>query len=196
MAAQLSGTARINVGTGRAQLKRIDTLVGGVSTLTGQLLERGQGDAQLNCAIGNWTIDNGVATPQVLLVDSAVSTVRGDGRVDLGNERLDMTFSPKPKKPTLTVAVPVHVRGPLLSPEFQPDRTASMTKLIGVAGAIIYPPAAIAALGDLGAAGVSCSELLEGKAPPPASSSAAESVTKGIGDAATSIGRGIKGLFD
>ncbi len=195
MAANLAGEVRLVIGRGRAQLRAMDTLVGGLSTLTGQLLEAGADDTLLNCAIADFGIDRGVASARVLLVDSAASTVRGDGRIDLGREVVDLTFTPRPKKPTLTVAVPVHVRGALREPDFVPDRMASLTKLIGVAGAFVYPPAAIAALGDLGVAGNECRRLLQAADQPAPTPSAPARVIDGVGDAARKIGDGIKGLF-
>lgn len=196
MASNLDGEARLVIGKGRAKLRAVDTLVGGLSTLTGQLLEHGSDDAGLNCVIADFALAQGVASTRVLLIDSAVSTVRGDGEIDLGRRVVDLTFTPRPKKPTLTVAVPVHVRGALSSPDFVPDRLASLTKLIGVAGAFVYPPAAIAALGDLGVAGADCSGLLEPGAQPAPPESKPDRVIKGVGDAARSLGDGIKGLFE
>ncbi len=195
MASNLSGEARLVMGKGRAKTKAIDRLVGGLSTLTGQLLEQGAEDAQLNCIISDVLIDRGVAEARVMLIDSVASTLRGKGSIDLGNERIDLTFIPRPKKPTFNVAVPVHVRGSLQSPNFQADKTASLVKLIGIAGAFVYPPAAVVALGDLGAGATACGELLQGGASPAPSQSMSETVTDGVTGAAKSIGRGLRGLL-
>ena len=192
----LAGDARIAVGPGRARIGRIDTMVGGISTLTGQLLAKGSDEAQLNCAIANFTILQGVATADVLLIDSAVSTVRGDGRVDLVTQDLDLTFTPHAKSPTLSIAVPVHVRGPMRQPEFTADRRASLTKLLGVAGLFVYPPAALLALGDLGGSGNACIELMrENAAPQGEGSGDSSGRQEGEGGVMEGISRGLKRLF-
>lgn len=195
IASELAGHARLLVNKGRARLKTIDTLVGGLSTLTGQLMERGTDDAQLNCIVADFTIDRGVAEANVLLIDSAVSTVRGDGHVDLGAGKFDLTFTPHPKKPTLSVAVPVHVRGPLLEPEFTADREGSIMKLIGVASLFVYPPAALATLGELGDSDNECLKLMQGGSAAQQSDSTIDKVQKGAMGAVDSIGRGLDKLF-
>lgn len=193
--ANLGGDARLVIGKGHARIKSIDSLVGGLSTLTGQLLARNSEEARLNCAVADFVIEQGVATAEVLLIDSAVSTVRGDGRIDLVAGQFDLTFSPRAKTPTLNVAVPVHVRGPLRQPQFTADRVATLSKLIGVAGLFVYPPAAVVALGDLGGSGNACIKLMRGAKAPDEASSAPGKVMRGIGDAVQGIGSGVKKLL-
>lgn len=195
MVGALSGNARLVVGPGRIRVKKIDALVGGLSTVAGQLFEQGSTDTALNCMVGDFAIEKGIATSRVTLIDSAAATLRADGTADLGKGQLDLTFTPRPKKPTLTVAVPVHVRGPMLAPQVQPDRTASLTKLIGVAGIFVYPPAAVAALGDLGTSGNPCAALLQGGSIAAPEASAAQRVREGVDDAVDSVGQGLKRLF-
>jgi len=194
----LAGDARLLVGAGRARTQRIDALVGGSSTLTGQLLVRGSEDAQLNCAVADFAIQQGVATANVLLIDSAVSTVRGDGRIDLGARQIDLTFTPRAKTPTLSVAVPVHVRGPIRKPQFIADRKATLGKLMGVAGLFVYPPAALVALSDLGDLSGSanpCIELVHGNRAPDASGVDAGKGQEAGDGVVQGLGRGLKKLF-
>jgi hypothetical protein len=90
--------------------------------------------------------------------------VRDDGRIDLGAKSIDLTFTPQPKPPTLTVAVSVHVRGPLRKPPFNKDTKATLGKLLGIAGIVVYPPAAVLAPGDLGGSENPSIGLMRGKA--------------------------------
>ena len=116
--------------------------------------------------------------------------------VDLGKEKIDLTVTPRPKKPTLTVAVPVHIRGPLQDPEFEADRTSSLAKLIGVGSLLIYPPTAVVALGDLGDTGNACTKMINSPSVPEKKErSPVRRVAESIGDAASAIGLGIKRLF-
>jgi hypothetical protein len=196
MASNLTGEMRLVFGAGTARIKRIDTLVGGLTTLTGQLLSQGSEDAQLNCAVADFALQKGVATAKVLLIDSQVSTVRGDGRIDLGAQRINLTFSPKAKTPTLSVAVPVHVRGPLRKPQFIKDTKATLGKLFGIAGFFVYPPAAVVALGDLGSQENPCIELLQGKAVAGKGKTHQTKTQATDDNLLESLGRGLKKLFD
>jgi hypothetical protein len=95
----------------------------------------------------------------------------------------------------LTVAVPVHVRGPLRKPQFIKDTKATLGRLLGIAGIFVYPPAAVVGLGDLGGNENPCIGLIQGKAsegegkPDPAKQpSSSRNPLK-------SLGRGLKKLF-
>jgi hypothetical protein len=70
-----------------------------------------------------------------------------------------------------------------------------LTKLIGVAGLFVYPPAAIVALGDLGDSGHGCARMLRGGAAPEPEWSVVQKVKKGVGDAADALSRGLGRLF-
>ena len=195
MTRNLAGVVRLVVGKGTARIKRLDTLVGGLTTLTGQLLSRGSENAQLNCAVGDFKLNRGVATTQVLLIDSRVSTVRGDGRIDLGAQRIDLTFTPQPKTPTLTVAVPVHVRGPLRNPQFSKDTKATLGRLLGIAGIFVYPPAAVVALGELGGQGNPCIGLMRGETSGHKGKPEQAKKPSVSSEPLKSLGRGLKKLF-
>ena len=196
MAESLSGKARIVAGKGRVRLKTVDNLVGGLSTVAGQIFEEGTNDTHLNCVIGDLKAKKGVVTTQVAMIDSAASTLRVDGMIDLGREKIDLMVTPRPKKPTLNIAVPVHIQGRLQDPEFEPDRTSSLAKLIGVGSLLIYPPAAVVALGDLGETGNACTKMIDSPSVPEKKDrSPLRRVAESIGDTASEIGLGIKRLF-
>jgi len=162
LAASLDGRVRALVGKSRARVGTIDNVVGGATKLIGTLFSRGSDAATVNCLAGDFALRDGVAETRVLLADTEHSTVRGEGRIDLGAETFHLKLSPDPKTPTLNVAVPVHVRGPLADPTFSPDTLATARKVGGLIGAVFFPPAAIAGLADFGGGGNHCLALLGG----------------------------------
>ncbi len=60
-------------------------------------------------------------------------------------------LDPKVKKTTISAAVPVHIEGTLANPEYSPDKLAAARKVGGLLGLVLFPPAAILGLGELGA---------------------------------------------
>jgi len=158
-----SGTARFLMGPGRARTQGLETLVGGVGALLGTLTSGGGEWTRVNCAASDFAIRDGVAESQVLLVDGQYSTLVGEGQVDLASEALDLRLTPNAKQVTLNVAVPVRVQGTLATPAFQPDELGVVRKLGGIVGVVLFPPAALLWLGELGSGGDNaCLELAAG----------------------------------
>ncbi len=155
----LNGDIRLLAEDGRLKTQAFDAWVGGASAVLGTLFSGREQWTIVNCAASSITIEDGIATSQGTLVDTEYATIAAVGKVDLANETLDLVFEPKPKSPTLNVAVPVHVRGSLASPTFLPDPGATLKKLGGLLGLAIFPPATIAGLGELGTGDNACIEI-------------------------------------
>ncbi len=133
LAGGLQGHIGLAVGEGRLATKYADFLA---ADLIKGLAPWGMGeqDTKLNCLVTRFDVANGVATSRALILDTARITVRGEGTVNLANERLDLTITPRPKEASLlSLAVPVRIGGTLGSPSFLPD-PASVAR--GVAGAL------------------------------------------------------------
>ena len=155
----LDGDIGLLAEDGRLKTQAFDAWVGGASAVFGTLFS-GKGQWTIvNCAASSITIEDGIATSQATLVDTEYATIAAVGQVDLANETLDLVFEPKPKSLTLNVAVPVHVRGSLASPTFLPDPGVTLKKLGGLLGLAVFPPAAIAGLGELGTDDNECIEI-------------------------------------
>ncbi|MSO89738.1 MAG: AsmA family protein [Rhodospirillaceae bacterium] len=133
LAGGLQGHIGLAVGEGRLATKYADFIA---ADLIKGLAPWGMGeqDTKLNCLVTRFDVANGVATSRALILDTARITVRGEGTVNLANERLDLTVTPRPKEASLlSLAVPVRIGGTLGSPSFLPD-AASVAR--GVAGAL------------------------------------------------------------
>ena len=62
-------------------------------------------------------VKQGVMQPDILVLDTDVSRIDGSGRIDLGQERLDLTMVPKSRKLSLVALhTPIHVQGSFAHP--------------------------------------------------------------------------------
>lgn len=148
--ASMNGSASALMGPGRARTKALDAAVSGMATLLGTLLAGDSEWTAVNCAAARFGVKNGLATSEVLLFDSPVATVAGEGTVNVGTGVLDLVVTPKPKSVTLNLATPVLIKGTISHPTFSPDPAALARKLGGILGIFVFPPAAILGLGELG----------------------------------------------
>jgi AsmA protein len=82
------------------------------------------GDRRINlrCGVADFGVKNGVMQANALILDTDVTTVFGSGRVDLGNETLDLTLAPKSKHfSPVALRGPILVRGTFSNPKVQVD---------------------------------------------------------------------------
>ena len=130
----LDGKTSLVIGRGTLNIRYADLL--GTDVVRQILPFIGHtNDSQLNCAVGRFDIRRGIATADALVVDTGLMTMRGQGTVDLGTEKLALLLTPSPKDVGLiSLAVPIRVGGTLTHPTYSPDATAVAK---GVAGAIV-----------------------------------------------------------
>lgn len=101
-------------------------------------------DTQMHCLVSRFAIADGTARSEGLLFDTDYMTVSGQGSVNLANEVIDFTMTPKPKDASLlSLAVPFDVSGTIGHPVVTPNRGAIVKGVASVVGS--------AALGPLGA---------------------------------------------
>lgn len=176
---------------GWLKARALDRIAGGVREAVRALAGQGSdGRVELHCAALDLPIRAGVAELRVAVVDTARARLTGEGRLDLASERLDLTLVPRSRGATLSIAVPVRVRGTLAAPEISlNERDAARRAALGLLGALVFPPAALAAFADLGAAGNPC--LAPERAP-----AETAPATSGTGVPGTdALRRGLEGLF-
>jgi hypothetical protein len=152
---------------------------------------------KLNCVVAQFAVVKGMAKSEALLFDTSRVTVRGEGTVDLRDEKLDLLFTPRPKEASLvSLATPVRLTGTLANPDPGLD-SASVAK--GVAGAVVGTAFAPIGLllplvsGGAGDDNPCVAALKQGAGQAPAAAPAAE----GTGPAGVidGIERGIRNLF-
>ena len=106
--------------------------------------------AQINCAVCDFNIKNGIATTDVLMLDDPQKTLISNGKIDLKTEKLEFRIETKPKEGigtqqtgTLSISLskitkPFKLGGTLASPSLEMDLTKTATTigtaLLGPAG--------------------------------------------------------------
>ena len=85
----------------------------------------------LHCMVADYGVQNGLITTKTLLLDSKYFTTTGEGTVDLGSERLDLTITPQRLFGVSEVAATHHIRGTLANPVSETDVVGSTLGTIG-----------------------------------------------------------------
>lgn len=117
----------------------------------------------LRCAVGDFNLKDGVATPESFVVDTTETLVRVEGTLDFAHERFDLIARGRGKSPSLfTLKSPIVLEGPLRKPSVHP-KAGPIVAQVGAAVvlAAVAPPLAIAAFVDPGRAkDADCDRLL------------------------------------
>lgn len=114
-------------------------------------------ETDLNCFVSRFDVTNGIADSTVLILDTRLTTIVGDGEVDLKTERLNLAMRPSPKKGISIKGVgklslslsgfakQVKLGGTLANPALVPDPTGTVVTVGKVFGGMLL-------FGPLGAA--------------------------------------------
>lgn len=168
----LGGSARLQ-GSGRSTGAMLASLDGAVElwvrdgTVSALLIEligldlveslgvalAGDSALPLNCAVARFVLEDGVARPEVALIDTPDSTLLVSGQVSLVTEQLDLTVQTKPKDFSLvSLRGPLHVEGSFEEPDLRFEAGAiGLRAAAGIAlGALVAPLAGLIAFIDLG----------------------------------------------
>lgn len=156
-----SGHARILMDGGEVRTGDLGLLVGGINEIIPGLGSDNAEWTAINCVAGDFDLIDGIATSRVALLDSEVLRLVGEGQIDLSHDTLEFYVAPSAKSPTLNVAVPVNLSGPLGDPSITPDELSVLRRIGGLVGAIIFPPAALLSLGSLGSHDNPCLEAVQ-----------------------------------
>ncbi|HKW53836.1 MAG TPA: AsmA family protein, partial [Stellaceae bacterium] len=91
-------------------------------------LDSGARTVPVNCLISRFSLKQGVVTASTLLLDTAATTLRGQGTVNFGAETVYVDLTPHHKQVTATtVSTPVEVRGTYAGVTIRPG-TASIVE--------------------------------------------------------------------
>ena len=193
----LNGHSRLLMNEGEMKNDFLGTISGLTQTL-GEVFGKKEW-ILVECIASDFDISKGVATSRINVINTELLLITTDGKVDLGQEKPDLKVTPRPKGIDLSLAVPVNVGGSLASPTFSPDTLATAKKIGGILGAIVFPPAAIIGLGELGSSDNPCLQTAEAEtSPQPQPSEPAtpvDAVTDAAKDAIEGIGKGLKKIF-
>ncbi len=205
IAAGLSGRIEIIAGQGSVRNDLVQAAGAGLTQMLSGWSEGG-GDLRLNCIVVRLPVEDGVATGEAILLDTAAATVSATGSIDLRDESLDLRVTPRAKQASLmSLAVPFLIKGTLAAPSVGPDPVGTALGAAKIAGLFINPLAAGAAivLETETADQNPCVAALERPAQAPAQGASQpsqettviEDAAKGVGGAIQGVGEGIaKGL--
>lgn len=106
----------------------------------------------VRCAFGDFAVEDGVMTARALAFDTTDTLLIGEGTIDLGSERLDLTIHPRPKdRSLLSLRAPLLLEGSFADPSIRPDMgQLGLRGAIALTLASIAPPAALLATLELG----------------------------------------------
>jgi uncharacterized protein involved in outer membrane biogenesis len=98
---------------------------------------------KLRCAVADLSLKDGIATPQVLIIDTTDTIVDGKGTLSFKSEEFDLVTSPEPKDPSpFVLRSPITIRGSFKDPVVRPKigpiaaRTAAAL-LLGAANPLL-----------------------------------------------------------
>ncbi|MEO1016998.1 MAG: AsmA family protein [Pseudomonadota bacterium] len=151
--ASANGDIRLFVGRGQVQAQFVDLIIGGLRSFWNSLFsDNKNGWVDLNCAVLEGPVRNGVLKPRILYLNTASSSVAGQGEIDFATDTIGLTLTPRANAATLNISVPMRVQGPLEAPRVtpQPDLGTALKGLTVAASAFLFPPAAVAAFVDFG----------------------------------------------
>lgn len=190
LVASLDGRLTAALGRGRIALAALDRLAGGVRELVLELVSEWRGEwVPLRCAVVDLPLRAGVVETRTAVLETEAARLIAEGRIDLATERLDLTLVPRARAATLTFIVPVRARGTLAQPRFALDqREAARRAALGLLGALVFPPAALAAFAELGVSDNPCLAPVAGAGQKPAEGPPAL-------PGADVLRRGLEGLF-
>jgi len=143
-----TGHARVLMGEGRMRNEGLG-YVSGVFSSIGEVLGKKEW-VVVDCLANDFELINGVANSKVGVLNTEVASLTVGGKIDLKQERFDLKVTPSPRGLDISLAVPVNITGPLADPGFSPDAIGSLAKLGSIFGAIVFPPAALIGLTELG----------------------------------------------
>lgn len=110
-----------------------------------------QAQTTLNCAIADFTVEEGVAQSNALFLDTMQVTLRGDGDYDIAKDDLDIGLKPKPKSVAIgDITTEIKISGQLSDPSIGPSALGLGKKIGGLALGLINPVFLAYSLTDLG----------------------------------------------
>jgi AsmA protein len=113
-----------------------------------------QGDEQidLRCAIADFTVKDGLATVNALVLDTSAVNVQGGGWINLKTEEMNLRIDPKPKSKSIaSLNSPLYVRGTFSQPRVSLDGEAAVRGIGAIVMGVLNPLLAVIPLINEGA---------------------------------------------
>ena len=125
--ANLEGS--IGAVMGKGYLTRyLDMLSAGLSKKVVQIWKPHKSVDQIKCAVVQFDIKKGVAASRAFVFDTRAGVLAGEGKINLGTEKIDFLLVPEPKSPELSLLTNLRVSGTVMDPKVSPDKLSLLTK--------------------------------------------------------------------
>ncbi len=129
---------------GKISLKIIEAADLDLAQLTPLLLGKDK-TTDIRCGVGDFAVRHGILVSRVFVLDTADTTIKGDAKINLKNETLDVEVDAKPKDASIfSVQSKISVTGKISEPTIMID---PISLLLRGAGAVLLgavaPPAAL-----------------------------------------------------
>lgn len=127
------GQLTFAVDSGRFSLLLVELLGIDVAEAL-QLLGTRNRQVTLRCAVGDLAVKEGVATPQAMVIDTTDTVVGVVGKIDFGDEQLNLVFHAEPKDMSLfALRSPIHLDGPFKDPNVKPEAGPIVARIVAAA---------------------------------------------------------------
>ncbi len=105
----------------------------------------GDKQVELNCAVNDFAVENGVMRTRAFVVDTREATIYVNGQINLAQERLALEIRPDSKGVrVISLRSPLHVTGPFKKPEVGVDKAVLAAKAGGALALGVLAPVASA----------------------------------------------------
>jgi uncharacterized protein involved in outer membrane biogenesis len=161
----LNGRVDLLMGAGKANVGALDKWVGGLTQAVGAVFTEKSDLAVVNCSALDATLEGGVATIKLGLVDTSYSTVLITGNVDLVRGHIDLDLKPRKKGLSLSVAPDVLITGSLQQPSYEIKKGSLLVSLSEFVTNVVYPQSLLVGVFADQVAGNPCVKMLTGEKP-------------------------------
>jgi len=86
-----------------------------------------------------------VAASQAFVFDTRAGVLTGEGKINLGTEKIDFLLVPEPESPELSLLTNLRVKGAIMDPKVSPDKVALLTKGAEALSSLVVGPLALLA---------------------------------------------------
>lgn len=135
IAASLAGRLQLSMGEATVRNEYAAVALSDLETLSRGMTTSG---ATVTCAWADFALEEGIARPDGLVIHLTSLVLFGEGRIDLGRERLDLVFDRQAQQASASgVLPPFALEGPLAEPRAAIDPRALAGKAVDLGAALL-----------------------------------------------------------
>jgi len=137
--AGLNGSIGVVMGEGFLT-KYLDMLSAGLTKKVFQIWKPHKAVDQINCAVVQFDIKEGVAASRAFVFDTRAGLLTGEGKINLGTEKIYFLLVPKPEHPEVSLLTNLRVSGTVMNPQVSADKISLLTKGAEALSSLVVGP--------------------------------------------------------